>query len=344
MSWWRPVTGARASAARHRATSLRERYLAVSGGKPELAAGAGPGQEPEKELAIDRCSGDRNRAPALSEQPLGVAIADRVAKRRGQVRVEAAQRDDMGNPAGVGSPDHVLMVNHDLCHRAIARDEHKRVDIAQRGAKSLRVDIVGGPRADARWPPPGQQPATGQRDDLVLSLSGHQPHDLAANPSAGTGHRDAQHALPPAGGQGLDGCMRPECPVRTQQQRWPQRPRGGAERLHARQAPTGANYRASPRSRRDFALPADYLAVWAGGCHRQLEYRSARSGGSQQHHAEQWGAYPAGSSSRLARNHERSGGLRGGRHGDGLGYSAVSIDDRSLQRRDRGSAGGRGWP
>ena len=35
---------------------------------------------------------------------------------------------------------------------------------------------------------------------------------------------------------------------------------------------------------------ADYLAVWAGGCHRHLEYRSARSGGSQQHHAEQWGA------------------------------------------------------
>ena len=59
-------------------------------------------------------------------------------------------------------------------------------------------------------------------------------------------------------------------------------------------------------------------------------------------HAEQWGAYPDGSSSWLARNHERPGGLRGARHGDGLGYSAVSIDDRSLQRRDRGSAGGRG--
>src|SRR5215471_5119328 len=76
--------------------------------------------------------------------------------------------------------------------------------------------------------------------------------------------------------------------------------------------------------------PADYLAVWAGGCHRRLEYRSARSGGSQPRHAEPWGTYPAGSSSRLARNHERSGGLRGARHGNGLGYSAVSIDDPSV--------------
>ena len=77
---------------------------------------------------------------------------------------------------------------------------------------------------------------------------------------------------------------------------------------------------------------ADYLAVWAGGCHRHLEYRSARSGGSQPRHAEPWGTYSAGSSSRLARNHERSGGLRGARHGNGLGYSAVSIDDPGAGR------------
>jgi hypothetical protein len=54
-----------------------------------------------------------------------------------------------------------------------------------------------------------------------------------------------------------------------------------------------------------------------------LEYRPARSGGSQPRHAEPWGAYQAGSSSGLARNHECSGA----RHGDGLGYLAVSIDD-----------------
>src|SRR5215475_3150568 len=135
----------------------------------------------------------------------------------------------MGNPVVAGGPDHVLMVNHDLRHRAIARDKHQRVDIAQRGAKSLRVGIVGGSRADARWPPPGQQPATGQCDDLVLLLSGHQPYDLASDPSAGAGHRDAQHALLQAGAQDLDGCMRPECPVRAQQQRRPQPPRGSAE-------------------------------------------------------------------------------------------------------------------
>jgi len=80
---------------------------------------------------------------------------------------------------------------------------------------------------------------------------------------------------------------------------------------------------------------ADYLAVWAGGCHRRLEYRSARSGGSRPRHAEPWGTDPAGSSSRLARNHERSGGLRGAQHGNGLGCSAVSIDDRPPGRSPR---------
>jgi len=72
--------------------------------------------------------------------------------------------------AGGGSPDHVLMVNHDLRHRAIAQDK------------------------------------------LVLLRSDHQPHDLAADPSAGAGHRDAQHALRPAGAQDPSGCARPECP------------------------------------------------------------------------------------------------------------------------------------
>ena len=88
---------------------------------------------------------------------------------------------------------------------------------------------------------------------------------------------------------------------------------------------------------------ADYLAVWAGGCHRRLEYRSARSGGSQPRHAEPWGTDPAGSSSRLARNHERSGGLRGAQHGNGLGYSAVSIDDPSVAQPNS-SAGDARFP
>jgi hypothetical protein len=60
-----------------------QRYPAVGGGQPELAAGAGAGQESEEELAVDRCPGDRDRAPALGERLPGIPVADRVAERRG---------------------------------------------------------------------------------------------------------------------------------------------------------------------------------------------------------------------------------------------------------------------
>jgi NAD(P)-dependent dehydrogenase (short-subunit alcohol dehydrogenase family) len=55
------------------------------------------------------------------------SVADRVAERRGGVRVQAAQRDIAGNPAVAGSADHVAMVNHDLGHRTVARDKHQHV-------------------------------------------------------------------------------------------------------------------------------------------------------------------------------------------------------------------------
>jgi len=71
---------------------------AIGGGQPVLAAGAGAGQQSEEEVAVDRCPGDRDRAPALGERLLGVPVADRVAERRGGVRVQAAQRDTAGNP------------------------------------------------------------------------------------------------------------------------------------------------------------------------------------------------------------------------------------------------------
>jgi hypothetical protein len=75
-----------------------QRYPAISGGQPKLAAGAGAGQQSEEELAVDRCPGDRDPAPALGERLPGVPVADRVAERRGGVRVQAAQRDIAGNP------------------------------------------------------------------------------------------------------------------------------------------------------------------------------------------------------------------------------------------------------
>jgi len=75
-----------------------QRYPAIGGGQPVLAAGAGAGQQSEEEVAVDRCPGDRDRAPALGERLLGVPVADRVAERRRGVRVQAAQRDTAGNP------------------------------------------------------------------------------------------------------------------------------------------------------------------------------------------------------------------------------------------------------
>jgi hypothetical protein len=75
-----------------------QRYPAIGGGQPELAAGAGAGQESEEALAVDRCPGDRGRAPALGERLLGVPVAGRVAERRGGARVQAAQRDTAATP------------------------------------------------------------------------------------------------------------------------------------------------------------------------------------------------------------------------------------------------------
>jgi len=88
--------------------------------------------------------GDRDQAPARGEQPLGVPVADRVAERRAGVRVQAAQRGNAGNPASAGSADHVVMADHDLRHRTVARVKHQRVRTAQRGAQSFRVGVVGG--------------------------------------------------------------------------------------------------------------------------------------------------------------------------------------------------------
>jgi hypothetical protein len=59
---------------------------------------------------------------------------------------------------------------------------------------------------------PGRQSAPGQRDDLVRLLSGQKPHNLAANLTGGTGHRDSQHALQPRLRQlDLDGYKTTEC-------------------------------------------------------------------------------------------------------------------------------------
>jgi hypothetical protein len=123
MSWWRPL----ASAAERRQASRDvsagdQRYPAIGGGQPVLAAGAGAGQQSGEALAVDRCPGDRDRAPALGERLPGVPVADRVAERRGGVGVQAAQRDTAGNPAVAGSADHVAMVSRDLGHRTVARD------------------------------------------------------------------------------------------------------------------------------------------------------------------------------------------------------------------------------
>jgi hypothetical protein len=192
-----------------------QRYPAVGGGQPDLAAGAGTGQEPGEELAVDRCPGDRDQAPAPGEQPLGVPVADRVAERRAGVRVQAAQRDNVSNPASAGSADHVVMVDYDLRHRTVARDKHQRVNTAQYGAKNFRVGIVGGTRANPRRASPGRQHAPGQRDDLMRLLTGQKPHNLAADLPASARHRDTYHALPARVGQPeLDGYIRPECPVR----------------------------------------------------------------------------------------------------------------------------------
>ena len=106
------------------------------------------------------------------------------------------------------------MVDHDLRHRTVARDKHQRVNTAQCGAKSLRLGVVGGTRADARRPSPGRQHAPGQRDDLMRLLTCQKPHNLAADLPAGARHRDTHHALPSRVGQlELDGYMRPECPL-----------------------------------------------------------------------------------------------------------------------------------
>jgi hypothetical protein len=159
--------------------------------------------------------GDRDQAPARGEQPLGVPVADRVAERRAGVRVQAAQRGNAGNPASAGSADHVVMADHDLRHRTVARVKHQRVRTAQRGAQSFRVGVAGGTRADARRPSPGRRHAQGQRDDLMGLLTGQEPHHLAADLAAGARHRDTHHALPARLGQlERDGYMRPECPVR----------------------------------------------------------------------------------------------------------------------------------
>ena len=45
-----------------------QRYPAAGGGEPDLAASAGAGQEPGEELAVDRCPGDRDQAPAAGDE------------------------------------------------------------------------------------------------------------------------------------------------------------------------------------------------------------------------------------------------------------------------------------
>ena len=106
------------------------------------------------------------------------------------------------------------MVDHDLRHRAIARDEHQRAGTAQGGAESLRAGLAGGTPADAGRPPPGRRYAPGQRDDLMRLLTGQKPYHLAADLPAGAGHRDPHHAiLTGVRRAGPDGRMRPYCPV-----------------------------------------------------------------------------------------------------------------------------------
>jgi hypothetical protein len=107
-----------------------QRYPAIGGGQPELAAGAGAGQE---------------SAEALGGRLLGVPVAGRMAERRGRVRVQAAQRDTAGHPAVAGSADHVAIANHDLGHRAVARDKHQR-------AGAARCSSGPGPRSRAAVP------------------------------------------------------------------------------------------------------------------------------------------------------------------------------------------------
>ena len=192
----RPGGGQRGQGAGHVA-ARDERDAAVRRGEPELAAGPGPGQEAQEELGVDGGPGERERAAAFGEQLLGVAVADRVAERRVQDGVQAAQRHDVGDPAAGGGPDQVAVVHDHVRHRAVAGDQDQGGHPVQRGGQGRLVGVAGLARLGSGRSRRGAGRAAGQRHDLVL-LRGQQAHDLAADPAAGPGYRDPHRAVLPS--------------------------------------------------------------------------------------------------------------------------------------------------
>ena len=76
-------------------STRHQRDAPIRGRQADLAAHTGAGQPAHEELGEDRCSGDGDRAAAVVEELLGVAVGDRVTERRSQVGVETAQRNDV---------------------------------------------------------------------------------------------------------------------------------------------------------------------------------------------------------------------------------------------------------